>query len=162
MGLNTIKLTPQLVADLYPDVLVESNTTVMPGKDGLKFLGKNGRNILVVVSKPDAAYLPDGELNFLTTVLTACGLGIADIAIINWTRIPDKNYQSVIEHLESRIVLLFDVKPVAFGLPVDFPHYQVQPFDNRTYVFAPALSLIESAVDQKKQLWLAIKKIFAI
>ena len=69
MSLNNISLPPQLLVDLYQNVLVQSNASAMPVKELIPFLGKNGKNILILVNKKDSPYLPDKELAFLTTVL---------------------------------------------------------------------------------------------
>lgn len=151
-----------MVADLYYDVLLDTSTTVMPGKPSIKFLGKNEKNILVVVNHAGVPFLPDDELKFLTSVLSACKLSLADVAIVNWREVATKEYSAVFEELNGNRILLFDVSPSEFGLPLSFPFFQVQPFDNRNYLCAPALTGIEKDVETKKQLWASLKRIFAI
>ncbi len=160
MGLNNISFSPHVIADLYSKVLVERNATSMPVNSDLKYLGKNSRNILIVVNDNNAVYLPEKQLDFLTKVLSACKLGLADVAIVNQSSAtPDS---SITKHLNSKQVLLFGVQPLEFGLPVNFPAFQVQPFDGSIYLFAPPLNEIEANAELKKKLWSSLQRIFSI
>jgi len=161
MSLNDIQLKPSLLADLYKNSLVETTTTTVPEIKQIKYLGNNQKKIIVVVSHPDVPFLPDDELNFLTSILAACKLSIADIAIINNTHIEQTELQKMIDS-EGKNVLLFGVEPLSIGLPINFPVFQLQPFNNRTYLHAPVLTQIESDKGLKARLWSALKVLFGI
>jgi hypothetical protein len=167
MSLNDILLTPRLLAGLYADTLVETDRPPRPAPppapvaDHISYLGMNERKVLVVTDAPDAVYLPETALQFLTTILGACGLGIADVAIVNWNR-SARPYEEVLAFLAPRTALLFDVDPLRFGLPLNFPPFQAQEFAGRTYMHAPSLTAIENDKELKKSLWTALKKIFAL
>lgn len=167
MSLNSIVLPPYMVGKLYGSSLVDQPANTASQKSGpdekkIAFLGRNEKQILVVTANPDAAYLPDAELAFLSTVLEACGLGIADVAIVNHFKLDGLSYEALIGQLESKKVLLFGIDPVQFGLPVNFPQFQVQGFNGQTYVYAPHLAEIEKDVPLKKGLWMALKKLFSV
>ena len=161
MELNNIQLTPQMLADLYPNVLVGSTTTSVPEQDEVSYLGDNNKNILVLVNEATAKYLPEKQLNFLVSVLTACQLSLADTAIVN---VAGKNtdYETITAKLKAKVVLLFNVPPIDIRLPLDFPFFQVQKFREQTYVYSPSLAEVEKDVQMKKQLWAALKKAFCI
>ncbi len=161
MSLNNIHLKSNMLADLYKDFLVETSTTAVPELKQLKYLGNNQKNIIVIVSHQSVPFLPDEELNFLTTVLAACKLSIADIGIINNYNVEQADLQSIINS-EARNVLLFGVEPLSIGLPINFPAFQLQPFNNRTYLHTPALFQIESDKGLKSRLWTSLKTLFGI
>jgi DNA polymerase III psi subunit len=161
MSLNNIRLTPQLLADLYGNVLIETNTQAAP-EASLKFLGGNEKNILVVVKSEGAGIVPEAELAFLKSILTACKLQLDDVAILNWNMISGMGYKQLLQELESRFILLFDLTPAQFGLPMDFPPFQVQAFDTRQYLYAPALEKIKDHKGLKGELWAALKKLFML
>lgn len=160
-----------MVADLYSEVLVAGITepgaavaepsSPSPVNAPLNILGKNEKKVLVVVDNEAMAFLQDNELTFLTNILTACKLSLADVAIINWHHV-QADYQQVLTQLESKTVLLFDVAPLRFGLPFNFPPYQVQQFDKKTFLFAPSLHIVEENLGEKKNLWNALRTIFNI
>jgi hypothetical protein len=161
MSLNNIQLKPSLLADLYKKSLIETSTMSVPEVKQLKCLGNNQKNILVLVSHQTVPFLPDEELSFLTNVLAACKLSIADIGIINSYETEQAGLQNIINS-EARNVLLFGVEPPAIGLPINFPPFQLQRFNNRTYLHAPALSEIENEKELKIRLWNALKLMFGI
>jgi DNA polymerase III psi subunit len=174
MSLNQINLTPQLLTDLYANALIETYAIPIPNNKpevepvkevtnaSINFLGNNRKEILVIVNDDRVSFLTEDELTFFTKVLGACELELEDVAIVNWSRLPQKDYQLLLEELHSKTVLLFNLTPIEFGLPLHFPPFQTQEFDRRIYLQAPSLASIEQDVTAKKQLWTALKKLFAI
>jgi hypothetical protein len=53
-----------------------------------KTLGNNKRQITVVVNCPTDVYVPEADLQFLTKMLGACKLNMADVAIVNYANAP--------------------------------------------------------------------------
>ncbi len=161
MDLNQISLKPLMLADLYGSQLIETERPAPPAAPALNFLGKNKKSIVVLVDHDDAPILPDAELNFLTSILAACKLSLVDIAIINF-RTADIGLLKELMDKSSRNVLLFDVPPLSIGLPINFPHFQVQSFNQRTYVCAPGLGEIEKDKGLKMQFWNGLKQLFGL
>jgi len=161
MDLNDITLSSQLLADLYSDVLIEMNATHVHEKPLLHWIGKNQKHILIVVLKNETDIINEYELSFLTNVLTACRLTLADVAIVKWPQI-GTNLTELLVTLESKIIFLFNIDPVSFGLPINFPPFQIQSHDKRTYLHAPPLLEIENNIDLKKRLWASLKILFNV
>lgn len=171
MDLNNIKLPVSVTADLYRSYLVEENDRMPEDKELLikqeeqakwKSLGSNNKNILIIVNSNEAVYLPDNELTFLTGVLTACKLSLADVAIINLYHYPAAAYKELTIFFNSKIVLLFDIEPASFGLPMSFPNYQLQAFAGNSFLYAPSLKQLENDRVEKSKLWLCLKRLFNI
>jgi hypothetical protein len=159
MSLNNINLNAQLIADLYPNSLIETANSKESNNSALRYLGDNQKNITILIKNKEVPFLKDTEFNFLSSVLTACKLSIADVAIVNLER-KNHNPEEVTTNLNSKIVLLFDVTPSEINLPINFPHFQVQQFNKRTYLYAPAFTIIENDKAVKIKLWQALKTIF--
>jgi len=173
MNLNHIQLPASVVANLYRNSLIDPDDTILANDDALwkitdragdqwKYLGENKKNILIVVDYPDAIYLPDEELSFLTSMLTACGLSLADVAIVNRNYYVTADYKDLIAQFSSKIIFLFGVDPVSFGLPVSFPHFQVQSFAKTTFLFTPPLEERKKDDLLKSKLWVCLRRIFGI
>jgi hypothetical protein len=162
MSLNNISLPSQLIADLYGHSLVGGTATAMPQKPPVPSLGKGGKNILIVVNQATAPFLPDSELAFLTKVLTACQLGLLDVAIVNWQKAPHQDAEAMIAQFGATAIILFDVEATHFHLPSGLPFYSVHADGDRCYITAPALAQIEKTKEAKGQLWLALKQLFGI
>jgi hypothetical protein len=168
MSLNNIQLKPHLIADLYKDTLIElENTTPTPSVDittprrGLPmFLGNNEKKIIIAVSNNFLPFLPDNELAFLTNILSACKLSLADVAIINLHGKDETTCSDFIDQLQAQSVLLFGIEPLTIGLPMNFPLFQLQPFNKRIYLQAPAFSELEKDKGLKMRLWNCLKTLF--
>lgn len=161
MSLNNIQLKPNMLADLYSQTLVQTSTTSVPESKQPKYLGNNQKNILVVVRHEKIPFLPDFELNFLANILSACKLSMADIGIVNQEHSDETELKKLIQS-EAKTVFLFGVEPLSIGLPINFPPFQIQHFDKRTYVHAPSLTEIENDKGLKTKLWNALKTLFQI
>jgi hypothetical protein len=178
MDLNDIKLPASVVANLYTHSLVDTGetapvqhkpepvtaTTVQPPADTTaktwKWLGENNRNILVAVQYDDVVHLPDAQLQFLANMLSACKLSLADVAIVNVKAQPQGQYKEIITQFKSKVALLFDIEPSAFGMPMNFPYFQIQPFDSCSFLYSPSLEELEADKLQKSKLWVALKRLF--
>ncbi len=182
MSLNDLKLSPSVLAALYPSSLINLEQTeriqqpqpmqtvveepepesVPVQEASWKYLGNNQKNILIVVNYDDAVHLPDEELNFLTNMLTACKLSLADVAIVNHYSYRERSYKDFVAEFKSRIVFLFGVEPFVFKLPVGFPYFQVQTVANCTFLYTPTLEAQRKDALLKSKLWVSLRTIFGI
>lgn len=126
-------------------------------------LGHFRRRVLVVLHDAEAVHCNDTALAFLTKVIAAVGLSMEHIAILN-TNGKQVTYPELKSQWPAEVALYFGVEPASIGVPMRFPHFQVQPWDGCTFLYAPSLSELNGStpaqVEQKKQLWMALKKIF--
>lgn len=182
MGLNDLHLSSNILAALYPSSLINMDKTdalLQPQpippvvaeitKEsestkgmGWKYLGNNQKNILIVVNYDNAVHLPDEELNFLTNMLTACKLGLGDVAIVNKYNYQELSYKDFITEFKSKVVFLFGVEPFVFRLPVSFPYFQVQTVANCTFLYTPPLEEQRTDALLKSKLWVSLRNIFNI
>ena len=170
MSLNSIKFEPTDIAVLYKNSLVEmdakqpvftqTTTDVGPGTTGWKYLGENKKKTLVIVRNANAVHIPDKQLSFLTKLLAACNLNLADVAVLNFQDHNSSAFNEIINYFKPKVVLLFDVEPGEFGLPMIFPQFQVQGYKDAVFVSSPSLDVIEPDKSLKGKLWVCLKKIF--
>jgi len=166
MDLNSIKFETADIALLFKNSLVEiepksqaANPEMNPESEW-KFLGDNKKNTLVIVRYTDLIHLPDKQLSFLTKLLAACNLSLGDVAVLNFQNYRSADYNRIMDHFKPKVVLLFDTKPGEFGMPMNFPEFQVQAYTNTLFVSSPSLELIEPDKTLKGKLWVCLKKIF--
>ena len=170
MSLNSIKFEPTDIAFLFKNSLVEINAKqqVLPQTDIItepistwfKYLGENKKKTLVVVRNAEAVHIPDKQLSFLTKLLAACNLNLADVAIFNFKDHNSSEFNEILNFFNPKVVLLFDVDPGVFGLPMIFPQFQVQGYKDAVFVSSPSLEVIEPDKSLKGKLWVCLKKIF--
>ncbi len=166
MSLDNIQLPPIVLQGLFTDSLVGfDNHQPIAEKEAnktLATLGNNKQHILIAVACEEAIYLPDDQLNFLLGVLSACNLSMEDVAICNIKKNKNISYKSFEEILKPEKIFLFGVSPADILLPLEFPDYQVQRFNNQVYLAAPMLSKLYSDKAEKTLLWNCLKQIFSI
>ena len=181
MSLDDIKLSPFLVKKLYEKTLVVSSfakeeneknqkeeadnaiiTTVSTKEELIKYLGKNNRHILIVVNEKDHKFLGDDELSFLMNILSACNITMADAALVNAYADENVMYENLIKNFEPSTILFIGTEPQALGFPVQIPMYQVQAYNKQQYLCTPSLQKLSADKEEKKQLWVALQKIFSI
>jgi hypothetical protein len=165
MSLNTIKFEPTDIALLYKNSLVEINSSNqdLPQANTAsdwKYLGENKKKTLVVVRYPDIVHIPDKQLSFLTKLLAACNLNLGDVAILNFHLYQASDFENILNYFNPKAVLLFDLEPGEFGMPMKFPQFQVQGYKNAVFVSSPSLDSIEPDKVLKSKLWVSLKKIF--
>ena len=181
MSLDNIKLSPFLVKKLYEKTLVVSSfannenkknadvaidksdvSTTSDSEDVINYLGKNGKHILILVSEKEHKFLGDDELSFLMNILNACNITMADAALVNVYNDENVVYEKLTKTFEPTTILFLGTEPQALGFPVQIPMYQVQAYNKQQYLCAPSLQKLSADKEEKKQLWLALKKIFSI
>ena len=166
MSLDNIQLPAIVLHDLYKNSLVDLNINIekkaIEKTTGIVFLGNNQKQVTIITNDANTIYLPDEELNFLIGILAACKLSMADVALVNIAKVAQLTYSKVEEELHAGIIILFGAAPAQLQLPLQFPFYQIQKFNNQVYLAAPSLNIIAADKAEKTKLWSSLKLIFSI
>ncbi len=157
MSLDNIQLTPIVLEGLFSKSLYDLKPAGI-----VSFLGENRRKIAVLVRATAAMYLPEDELIFLAGILTACKLSMADIALINVEKNTGLSYTLMTDQVKAETVLLFGVDLAELSLPLQFPHYQLQHFNNQVYLSSVPLQVLQADKQEKMKLWNSLKKVFSL
>ncbi len=166
MSLDNIQLPATILQELYSKSLYHFETDKSHLSDipacPIGFLGNNQKKIAILVNCETAIYLQDEELNFLLGILTACKLSMADIALINLCKNRDLIYSVLTDQLKAEKIFLFGLNAATIALPLQFPHYQVQQFNNQVYLSSVALNELQANKEEKMKLWNCLKNIFSL
>jgi hypothetical protein len=166
MSLDNIQLPGIVIQDLFKKSLVDLKTeqplahSDSPGS--MAWLGKNGQRVAILVNSSESLYLPDQELEFLMGILTACRLTMADVALVNLHRHPGLDYKALTAATGCEKVILFGVAPDLLQMPLSFPPYQVQRYNNQVYLCSPPLQALQADRMEKSKLWVCLKQIFSL
>ena len=85
---------------------------------------------------------------------------MADIALVNVAKNPSISYTEITGQFKAEKIILFGTEPEAIGLPLEFPHYQIQKFNNQVYLSSVSLNGLQADKEEKLKLWNCLKKIF--
>ena len=166
MSLDNILLPGTILQGLYTKNQYDLETDKLTSDEiltgSIAYLGSNQKKIAVLVSSTTAIYLPDEELNFLLGIITACKLSMADIALINVAKNPNLVHSAVTQQLKAEKIFLFGLDAAALALPLQFPHYQVQHFNNQIYLSSVTLNELQANKEEKLKLWNCLKNIFTL
>jgi hypothetical protein len=148
-----------------PPNTTPSNTTPPNTTPPIKFLGSNRRHITLLVHAPASPFLPDNQLAFLTKILEACRMTLADVALVNNAATPI-TVTELKQLLQPKTILLFGLEPSAIRLPINFPTFKPLDYDGCTYLSAPDLEQLVSNTEESKllksKLWVCLKRVFTI
>jgi hypothetical protein len=179
-------LPPAVLVSLYKDSLVLAEKEIktvqiaenkLPGKEQatipeasemaspIKYLGDHHKKILVVVNDPESVYLNETDFILLTSILNACRLTIADIALINVGN-QKASLHEMLTKLPSLLVIAFDIDAKALKIKLPSTLYKTTALGETNLLFSAALSTMQgSSVDAKKEkgkLWTVLKQIFQL
>jgi hypothetical protein len=131
----------------------------------IKFLGEHQKKILVLVQDVDAVHLNERAFDLLTSILNACKLTIADIALIN---LANKNFSlhQILTQVPSEFVLVFDINPSQLKIKLPTKLYTPILLGETQLLFSNNLAQMQG-IDQaskieKTKLWTALKLIFKL
>lgn len=166
MSLDNIQLPSIVLQDLFKNSLIDLNsgkaTKLSIDNAGINYLGSNKKNVSIIVKDASTIYLPDDQLNFLIGILSACKLSMAEVALVNKAQHPALNYNTLEQELSAAVILLFGITPEQLELPLQFPQYQIQKFNNQIYLSAPGLDVLQGDKAEKTKLWNCLKQVFSI
>lgn len=182
-----IQLPDFIIADLYKnslvvigdevtnntaEVLKANKNTELPDsgkqdivKPVLQWLGDNKKRVTILVDDPANVHIGDASLKFLTNILAACKLTIADVAVINISK-KNANYQEIIAALQSKYLFLFGISATAVNIPFPLPDYVIEEKNNCCFLSAGTLETMNQdtpeAKTEKGKLWGCLKTAFNV
>jgi hypothetical protein len=167
-----IKLPDFIIADLYKDSLVVLNeeSVQSAAEVGAEvkaeepfYSGNNTQHICIILNSTTHVFTDDESLQLLSNLLAALNYTLADVAIINHQRTP-LAFTQISEVLQPRVCLLFGVTTQALQLPIIIPNYQLQRYENCTFIQACSIDDMKTNDDkakgEKRKLWNSLKAVF--
>ena len=166
MSINNIILNPLLMEQLFhKSIYLEKTSSTKESHEEImetefKYAGKNQKNILIVTAYADVPTISDDDLLFLTQLLKACQLTLADVAILNFEKFDARYFQSIVAYFKSKNILLFGTSTADFGFPFEIPNYKLQHHNNINVISSNTLMAIKEDKTQKALLWVGLKQMF--
>ena len=131
----------------------------------IKYLGDHLKKIIVIVQDADAVYLNETDLGLLSSILNACKLTLADIALINTAKQP-LSLHEILETLPSQLVLVFELTGEQLKIKLPATLYKPIILGETHILFSSSLHLMQgvdqSAKLEKSKLWNALKLLFKL
>jgi hypothetical protein len=158
-------VTPPQPVSVQNTVETKQANNQYTAQRAIKFLGGNKKRIAFIVNCKTDVYLPDNQLDWLGKMLDACKLNLGDVAIAN---IADNKFTiaDIKNELQSTAVILLGTEPFAIQLPLNFPHFNLQSYDNMTFLYTPSPDQLNQPTNEakllKSKLWVCLQKLFKL
>ena len=144
-----------------------NNTTNEPIKElgQIKYLGEHLKQVTSIVKDELAVYLNENDLTLLSSILSACKLTLADIALINVAQ-QKLSLHEILNVLPSKLVMIFDVSSTTLKIKLPTTLYKSIQLGDTYLLFSNSLSLMQggdqSAKLEKGKLWAILKSLFQL
>ncbi len=98
-------------------------------------------------------------------MLEACKMNIGDVAIVNQAN-SAVDIAGLKRQLQPAQILLFGPAPTGIGLPINFPQFKIQAYDQCSFLWVPPLAQLVQPGEEgkllKTKLWVCLKTLFGI
>ena len=166
MSLDKFQISVGLTTELYKDSLVALDTPQIKSNSlkpqNLNFLGKNQKQILIVVNDNEAIHLNDADTTLLTGILNACKLNFNDVALLNIAQHNEMILSALEDNFNPTVMIAFGINLKSIAIDNEYDYYVINKLKTMTFLNASSLTQIGKNVDEKKQLWNCLKSIFSI
>jgi len=157
------KIVPSIESTIKEEVSVPEEA--MEALTNFKYLGDHHKKIVVLVNDPVSVYLNEADFILLTSILNACRLTIADIALVNIGN-QKAGLHQILHLLPSKLVIAFELDSKALKIKLPTQLYKVIPLGENNLLFSKSLASMQgtdaNAKQEKAKLWAVLKQIFQL
>ena len=149
-GITVPIAVPETIAQVLPAIEKE--------KFVFKYLGKNQKNVLILVNDQQNDVSNDAGKELLRNIVKAIQLSANDFALVNYAGYSNADFKALSEFFSCQLVLSFGVTPSQLGL-TDYPTNTIIKQDAIQLVFSSNLDLLAADQLGKKTLWGSLKQL---
>ena len=174
MSLNNLILPDIIIAALFKNNLLAVDDQPVgavyereevQASNSIPYLGEYLKRTVVFVNYPQEVYLPEAPLHFLASILKACNLTIADIAIINLAKITC-SMELLQEQFSPAKLIFFNTSPADIFMNCSLPEFSIKNHQHLSLLKAPALDRLNQQNEDgkllKSKLWFCLKDFFSV
>lgn len=147
-----------LISNEVTTTMQVPSVTSAPVSKDYEYLGKNERQILILVNDPvnPVSTLEGREL--LGKIVKAIQLNAKDFAVVNYASYPGDTFADFLNYFRPQLVLAFGVSPDALQLGPQAENTLERQADVYT-IFSKELNTLHSDLGAKKALWASLKQL---
>jgi hypothetical protein len=131
---------------------------VPPADIMFKYLGKNQKNVLILVYDAENDVSSEGGRELLRNLVKAMQLTANDFALLNYFNYEHAKFEHLNSFFNSKLVLGFGVSPAQLGLN-EQPQHTISMFGAVQLVFSGRLDQLVADQEGKKKLWASLKQL---
>jgi DNA polymerase III psi subunit len=115
---------------------------------------------VIVFHHHESNSLPANQQTLLEAILNACKLNTTQVKIVGKAEINISPLSVLLENHQPKKIILFGVDPASIGLPIHFPVFQIQSYQQVQFLHAPSLPELDNDKQLKISLWQKLKQLF--
>ncbi|WP_158797128.1 hypothetical protein [Pedobacter sp. L105] len=123
-----------------------------------KSLGKNEKNILILVNDANNDVSTEKGRELLRNIVKALQLTANDFALLNYITYENATFSELTSFFSSKLSLVFGVAPVQLGLG-EHAHHVVHLVGTTQLIFSGNLDTLADDLQGKKTLWGSLKQL---
>ncbi len=153
--LNSEKYVEQnsLIADISTPIIEAA-----PAKVTFKYLGKNQKNILILVNDSQNDVSTEQGRELLRKLVKAIDLTANDFALVNYANYKEQNFSHFKDAFDCKLILSFGVAAGELALPEQSLH-QLNSYEGVSLVFSSNLDELDRDQASKKMLWASLQQL---
>ncbi len=135
-----------------PSLVAEPVASLVQQPVAFKFLGKNKRNILILVNDENNEVSDEPGRELLRKIVKSVNLSANDFALLNYAGYKGTGFKQLQEYFSCTLVFAFGVTPAELSLPAH-PEHAIISEGNVRMIFSAELRVLEQHAAGKKALW---------
>lgn len=158
---STVPVHVEIATEASPtDLLItaEKSTETNAISMDFSYLGKNQKNILILVNDDTNKVSTENGVLLLRNIVKAIGLQGDDFALVNYSQYPDANFQQLHQFFKCKLMLAFGVSNLQLSLE-DMPLHQLFKYQETQMVFTHNLAVLDGENEVKKIFWKSLQQI---
>ena len=164
-NIDTPSTTKHVESETDKDANNNATSEPIKALGQIKYLGEHLKQVTIIVKDELAVYLNENDLTLLSSILSACKLTLADIALINVAQ-QKLSLHEILNVLPSKLVMIFDVSSTTLKIKLPTTLYKSIQLGDTYLLFSNSLSLMQggdqSAKLEKGKLWAILKSLFQL
>ena len=142
--------------DIYlvnePDIQPDEITVPMPEQVNFKFLGKNSRNILILVNDAQNDVSDEAGRELLRKIVKSVNLSANDFALLNYAGYNGTDFKQLMGFFSCTLIFAFGVTPAQLSLTAH-PENTIVNHGEVKMIFSEELRVLNQNPAGKKALW---------
>jgi len=118
-----------------------------------KYMGENKKEVLILTEDKNQEYISDADALLLGKILTAVGLTMNDVALVNIASYPNLDWMKLRTEVKYRYMIAFTPSAALLHKNLQIPLYTTKRTNTLDFLISDKLSSLEQSIDQKKKLW---------
>jgi DNA polymerase III psi subunit len=121
------------------------------------FLGKNKRNILILVNDEQNEVSTEQGRELLKNIVKAINLTGADFALLNYSAYPGTTFEQLQQYFSTQVLFAFGVRSAQIGLQYEDQNSLIM-HEGIKMIFSSNLDQLSADMQGKKALWACLKQ----